>query len=281
VKKRNPKNLTFGSLILGLPIFVLLFVHATSAQSVDLAGEWKSYDSDGIKSRSLWHISQTREVLSFLDTGSRPNATLSGKLSGLKITESDGKTGKVDAEGRSIIWSDGEVWTKNLATLDNGAGTTTIYIVLENKEEQYSIWPDFKNIPIGWKFAGKVGPKEECLAYIKDVWVDMRPLSLRKKTDEIVKAKAAEDSYAALLRDLKADLKNFIDDFTLFKITSKWDGLRGLYGKPREEILRTLFVFVARGVSNRETANKIWTSWKTLYPEPTLPQAPKNVRVVN
>jgi MbtH protein len=28
---------------------------------------------------------------------------------------------------------------------------------------------------------GKVGPKAECLAYIKEVWTDMRPLSLRKK----------------------------------------------------------------------------------------------------
>ena len=31
---------------------------------------------------------------------------------------------------------------------------------------------------------GRVGPKAECLAYIKEVWTDMRPLSLRKKMGE-------------------------------------------------------------------------------------------------
>ncbi|MGH7831715.1 MAG: MbtH family protein, partial [Candidatus Binatia bacterium] len=28
------------------------------------------------------------------------------------------------------------------------------------------------------------GTKAECLAYIKEVWTDMRPLSLRKKMEE-------------------------------------------------------------------------------------------------
>jgi MbtH protein len=32
-----------------------------------------------------------------------------------------------------------------------------------------------------WKEVGKQGLKAECLAYIKDVWTDMRPLSLRQK----------------------------------------------------------------------------------------------------
>ena len=35
----------------------------------------------------------------------------------------------------------------------------------------------------GWRAAGKKGPKQECLDYIKEVWTDMRPLSLRKKMD--------------------------------------------------------------------------------------------------
>ncbi|HEY2114413.1 MAG TPA: MbtH family NRPS accessory protein [Candidatus Angelobacter sp.] len=37
-------------------------------------------------------------------------------------------------------------------------------------EEQYSIWPDGKEIPHGWKHIGKTGLKAECLAYIKEVW---------------------------------------------------------------------------------------------------------------
>jgi MbtH protein len=58
--------------------------------------------------------------------------------------------------------------------------TQTKYRVVLNQEEQYSIWPaELPNAP-GWKDGGKSGTKEECLAYIKLVWTDMRPLSLRK-----------------------------------------------------------------------------------------------------
>jgi uncharacterized protein YbdZ (MbtH family) len=64
---------------------------------------------------------------------------------------------------------------------------TTIYNVVVNHEEQYSIWPEYKEIPKGWKNAGKTGPKAECLGYIKEVWTDMRPLSLRKKMEEFAK----------------------------------------------------------------------------------------------
>jgi uncharacterized protein YbdZ (MbtH family) len=64
---------------------------------------------------------------------------------------------------------------------------TTIYKVVMNHEEQYSIWPDYKEIPRGWNAVGKTGLKAECLAYIKEVWTDMRPLSLRKKMEEFAK----------------------------------------------------------------------------------------------
>jgi len=64
---------------------------------------------------------------------------------------------------------------------------TTIYKVVLNHEEQYSIWPDYKEMPHGWKGAGKVGLKADCLAFIKEVWTDMRPLSLRKKMEEMAK----------------------------------------------------------------------------------------------
>lgn len=57
----------------------------------------------------------------------------------------------------------------------------TIYKVVVNHEEQYSIWPAYRDNALGWKDAGKTGSKAECLAYIKEVWTDMRPLSLRKK----------------------------------------------------------------------------------------------------
>ncbi len=57
---------------------------------------------------------------------------------------------------------------------------TTVYKVVVNHEEQYSIWPSYRENPLGWQDAGKTGLKEECLSYIKEVWTDMRPLSLRK-----------------------------------------------------------------------------------------------------
>ena len=56
--------------------------------------------------------------------------------------------------------------------------------VVINIEDQYSIWPDSKVIPPGWSAAGKDGTREECLNYIKEVWVDMRPRSLKKLMDE-------------------------------------------------------------------------------------------------
>ena len=59
----------------------------------------------------------------------------------------------------------------------------TIYKVVVNHEEQYSIWPADRENPLGWRDAGKNGPKAECLAHIKVVWTDMRPLSLRKKME--------------------------------------------------------------------------------------------------
>ena len=59
----------------------------------------------------------------------------------------------------------------------------TIYNVVVNHEEQYSIWPAHRESPLGWSNAGKSGIKEECLAYIKEVWTDMRPKSLRDKMD--------------------------------------------------------------------------------------------------
>jgi len=59
----------------------------------------------------------------------------------------------------------------------------TLYKVVLNDEEQYSIWPaDRENAP-GWHDAGKSGTKDVCLAHIKEVWTDMRPASLRRQMD--------------------------------------------------------------------------------------------------
>jgi MbtH protein len=60
----------------------------------------------------------------------------------------------------------------------------TIYKVVVNHEEQYSIWPADRENALGWNDVGKSGSKQECLGYITEVWTDMRPLSLRKKMAE-------------------------------------------------------------------------------------------------
>lgn len=71
----------------------------------------------------------------------------------------------------------------------DGEEDRAIHNVVINHEEQYSIWPVDHEIPPGWKSIGKSGLKNECLAYIKEVWTDMRPLSLRKQMEQITNEK--------------------------------------------------------------------------------------------
>jgi len=60
----------------------------------------------------------------------------------------------------------------------------TIFRVVMNPEEQYSIWPDYRPIPEGWRDTGFSGKRPDCLAHIDAVWTDMRPLSLRRALAE-------------------------------------------------------------------------------------------------
>jgi MbtH protein len=55
-----------------------------------------------------------------------------------------------------------------------------VFNVVINHEEQYSIWPDYKALPLGWTKVGISGDKKTCIEYIDKGWTDMRPLSLRK-----------------------------------------------------------------------------------------------------
>jgi len=65
---------------------------------------------------------------------------------------------------------------------------TRQYRAVVNHEQQYSIWPADRANPLGWQDAGKQGTKKECLDYIKEVWTDMRPLSLRKHMEASTRA---------------------------------------------------------------------------------------------
>ena len=78
---------------------------------------------------------------------------------------------------------------------------TREYQVLVNSEEQYSLWLAGQAIPNGWRQVGPKGQKQVCLDYVKEVWTDMRPLSVRKAMEkyraEQAARKAAEAEAAA------------------------------------------------------------------------------------
>ncbi|WP_375415508.1 MbtH family protein [uncultured Bradyrhizobium sp.] len=55
------------------------------------------------------------------------------------------------------------------------------YKVVRNHEEQYAIWPVHMADAPGWIDEGTRGTKDLCLGRIRDIWKDMRPLSLRQQ----------------------------------------------------------------------------------------------------
>jgi MbtH protein len=58
-----------------------------------------------------------------------------------------------------------------------------MYRVVRNDEEQYSVWPADRELPLGWRETGKAGSRAECLAHIDEVWTDMRPASVRRQME--------------------------------------------------------------------------------------------------
>lgn len=54
-----------------------------------------------------------------------------------------------------------------------------MYYVVVNHENQHSIWPAHKDIPLGWQADGDAQSKEACLEYITQHWTDITPLSAR------------------------------------------------------------------------------------------------------
>jgi MbtH protein len=67
------------------------------------------------------------------------------------------------------------------------------YFVVRNSEEQYSIWPSQKPVPRGWQSLGKEAGKAECLRIIEEIWIDMRPRSLRKTESGLQESKSPND----------------------------------------------------------------------------------------
>ncbi|MNN25893.1 MbtH-like protein [compost metagenome] len=58
-----------------------------------------------------------------------------------------------------------------------------LFQVLINQYGQYSLWPAYKTLPVGWSAVGKSGPKAECLAYVEAVCSDMQSSTLRLMPD--------------------------------------------------------------------------------------------------
>jgi MbtH protein len=65
------------------------------------------------------------------------------------------------------------------------------YLVLINDEGQYSLWPAFLDVPLGWRTTGPRGARQACLDYIDENWKDMRPLSLVRQMEEDRRARDA------------------------------------------------------------------------------------------
>lgn len=55
------------------------------------------------------------------------------------------------------------------------------FAVVVNDEEQYSVWPEGKELPPGWRAQGVAGTRPECIEHIEAVWTDLRPRSLRER----------------------------------------------------------------------------------------------------
>jgi len=170
-----------------------------------------------------------------------------------------------------------------LAQSDREEEDKRIYVVVVNHEEQYSIWPADREVPLGWRATGFKGTKQACLDNIKEIWTDMRPLSLRKKMEEeAARASGAPtpkppepapaktepeepldaEAVAALLEQFGNGLPELLEDEDgLSEIMEKWDAREDLAGKTKKQILELLFTDVKAVVADKETQDKIWSAW--------------------
>ena len=71
---------------------------------------------------------------------------------------------------------------------DIDSENTDLHFVVINEEEQYSIWPVWRDIPDGWEAVGEARDREVCLDWIEENWTD-RPASLRRYLDTLEKPK--------------------------------------------------------------------------------------------
>ena len=70
----------------------------------------------------------------------------------------------------------GERVTTNPFDADDGS-----FFVLVNDEDQHSLWPEFADIPAGWRVVYGAAARAACLEHIEQHWTDIRPKSLRDR----------------------------------------------------------------------------------------------------
>lgn len=60
----------------------------------------------------------------------------------------------------------------------------TLFRVMVNHREQYSIWPDYLDIPNGWREIGVSGTRQYCLDHISEVWTTAGMLARRPAIEQ-------------------------------------------------------------------------------------------------
>ncbi|GEC74121.1 MbtH family protein [Microbacterium oxydans] len=55
-----------------------------------------------------------------------------------------------------------------------------VFLALVNDEEQYSLWPEFAEVPSGWRIVFGPANRAATLEFIEKTWTDLRPRSLRE-----------------------------------------------------------------------------------------------------
>jgi MbtH protein len=58
-----------------------------------------------------------------------------------------------------------------------------VYLVLVNDENQHSLWPDFVDVPAGWRVVHGPDSRQACLDHVETNWTDMRPRSLAESME--------------------------------------------------------------------------------------------------
>lgn len=69
-------------------------------------------------------------------------------------------------------------------SVDDAVAPSELFYVVRNAEDQYSIWPSWRDLPLGWEVVGQAAAREQCLDWIEKYWTDMRPLSVRRFLEE-------------------------------------------------------------------------------------------------